>query len=154
MSERARYWLLLEPVWERISIYDGPETFLKQFKSHPLAQRTLFAAHWCQSEVLNGGFHQFFSNSTGVLAPESIVAFEALGMPQTAALVRNAIAWFGPDYPRDRDERNERLDSVEVEDPDDWNPFDTIDHRFFDTVESEGGGFRVNADRYAETNDG
>ena len=145
---------MLEPAWDNISIYDGAATFLKQFNSHPLAQRTLFAAHWCQSEVLNGGFHQFFSNSTGVLAPESITAFEALGMPRTAELVRSAVAWFGSNYPRDREERNEQLDSVEVEDPDDWNPFDAIDQQFFDAVESERGGFRENADRYADKNDG
>jgi len=152
--QRARYWLLLDPVWERISIYDGPEKFLAQFNSHPLAQRTLFAAHWCQSEVLNGGFHQFFSNSTGVLAPESIAAFEALGMPRTAGIVRSAVEWFGPNYPRDRDERNEQLDSVEVDDPDEWNPFEDLDQQFFDTVESEDGGFRNASDKYADKNDG
>ncbi|WP_369973953.1 DUF4375 domain-containing protein [Polaromonas sp. SP1] len=38
-----------------------------------MPSRHLFAVHWCQSEICNGGFMQFFANSTGVLAPE--VAF-------------------------------------------------------------------------------
>ena len=65
------YWSLVEPHWERISIYDGGATFLRQFLTTPVRSRHLFAAHWCMSEVYNGGFHQFFHNSTGVLAPEA-----------------------------------------------------------------------------------
>src|SRR5687767_13179443 len=67
MKPGQHYWSLVEPVWETISIYHTPDIFLTQFNSASLASRTLFAAHWCQSEVRNGGFHQFFGNSTGVL---------------------------------------------------------------------------------------
>ena len=42
------------------------------------------AAHWCQSEVRNGGFHQFFTNHTGDLDnfitgnPDNVKGFEDL----------------------------------------------------------------------------
>jgi len=70
-----RYWRLIKPFSRELSIYDGPEVFLYQFRQLPPEVGHLLAAHRCQSEVRNGGFHQFFSNSTGVLAPEALAAF-------------------------------------------------------------------------------
>ena len=86
------YLEALEPYWDRISIDDGSETFLSQFAEAPRFIRTIFAAHWCQAEVCNGGFHQFFKNSSGVLAPEAVEAFRSLGMPLVAQVVANAMA--------------------------------------------------------------
>jgi hypothetical protein len=145
----AAYWPFVESVWDSISIYDGPEPFLAQFRAADRVPRTLFAAHWCQSEVLNGGLHQFFWNSTGVLAPEAAEAFDALEMPQTAQVVRDAMAWFGPIFPRDRDERMEALDNYETENTDSRGPFEKLDDQFFDLVEEEAGGFENAADRFS-----
>jgi hypothetical protein len=144
------YWALLEPIWEKVSIYDRVEVFESQFNLAPNASRTLFAAHWCQSEVRNGGLHQFFTNSTGVLAPEAIVAYEALGMPKVAAVLRAAVAWFGPIYPRERDAREALLDTYENENPEQWNPFERLDDQFFELIDEENGGFRKAADGYAK----
>jgi hypothetical protein len=66
------YWDLVEPVWDEINIYDGPDVFLETFQKVPLKIGYLYAVHFCQSEVCNGGFGQFFFNSTGVLAPEAV----------------------------------------------------------------------------------
>ena len=66
------YWSLVEPISDKIEIYEGPEEFACAFAGVPRPAGLLFAAHFCQSEVCNGGFDQFFSNSTGVLAPEAI----------------------------------------------------------------------------------
>ncbi len=99
------YWDLVEPVWKKISIYDGPEAFLSQFRSFPAVPGNLFAAHWCQSEVRNGGLHQFFSNSTGVLAPEALSGFQAIGLTEWATILDEAMRFFGPSYPRDRETR-------------------------------------------------
>lgn len=101
------YWKLVEPIWDTVSIYDGGEAFLEQFAVAPQPSQVLFAAHWTQSEVLNGGFGQYFSNSTGVLAPEAVWAFRVLGMPRTAAAVEQAMAFFGSPYPRERGPRED-----------------------------------------------
>lgn len=74
-EDRTSYWRLVEPIWDTVSIYHGPKAFLEQFEAAPEASRTLFAAHWCQSEIDNGGLYQFFCNSTGVLALEAAEAF-------------------------------------------------------------------------------
>jgi hypothetical protein len=106
------YWTAVEPIWKKVSIYDGPEKFLKQFKAVTPAQGHLLAAHWCLSEVFNGGFDQFFFNSTGVLAPESAAGFEFLGLKEPADLVRRAMSWLGTEYPRDRAKRQDLMDSA------------------------------------------
>ena len=147
---RVDYWTLVDPIWEKVSIYDGPDTFLRQFHASPEASRTLFAAHWCQSEINNGGFGQFFSNSTGVLAPEAAQAFRAIGMPQTAAALEQAMALFGAAYPRDRTVREEALEAIfDASDDEEDCPFFDIEDTFFDLLNSENDGFEAAANRYA-----
>lgn len=96
------YWTAVEPIWKKVSIYEGPATFLKQFKAVTRAQAHLLAVHWTMSEVSNGGFGQYFFNDTGVLAPEAADGFEFVGLSNGAAFVRQATAFFGADYPRER----------------------------------------------------
>src|SRR5262245_43021588 len=50
------YWDTVDPVWDKISI-DGVEEFLETYAQAPLHAALLFAAHFCQSEVCNGGLH-------------------------------------------------------------------------------------------------
>jgi hypothetical protein len=138
------WWARVEPVWKEISIYDGPDVFLRQFGAVQPALGHLFAAHWCQGEVSNGGFSQFFSNSTGVLAPEALAGFAAIGMPKAAELVRRAIAVYPTPYPRDR---YHRATVARV----DGELLNQLDVQFYALVDSENGGFAVAADRYSES---
>jgi hypothetical protein len=64
---------------EAINIYDGPEIFLQTFSQVPRAVGLLYTTAFCQVEVCNGGLHQFFGNSTGILAPEAVEGFVAIG---------------------------------------------------------------------------
>jgi hypothetical protein len=142
------YWSAIEPFWEKISIYDGPSVFLNQLSGVKREIGLLFAAHWCQSEVCNGGFHQFFFNSTGVLAPEAVEGFEAIGMPICASLVEEAMSFFGETYPRERERRIQALDRYERQNPEEWDPFRSIDDQFFEELDNENGGFARAADRF------
>lgn len=103
----------------------------------------LFAAHFCQSEICNGGFHQFFGNSTGVLAPEAVEGFREIGQAQVAALIEKGMSLFGGTYPRDRNDRQARLAEVSR------NSLNALDQTFYSLIDSEGGDFTVAADRYA-----
>ena len=147
MKPGELYWSLVDPIWDRVSIYDGPEVFLDQVNKVSEVQKYLFAAHWCQSEVRNGGLHQFFSNDTGVLAPEALEAFHLLGLEQCATALARAMAFFGDVYPRERSERAEALDALELKDPENWNPFDAMDHAFYAAVQDHG--FERAADDFA-----
>jgi hypothetical protein len=147
------YWSLVRPVWEVISIYDGPDIFLQQYGAAPVASRVLFSAHWCQSEICNGGFDQFFSNSTGVVAPEGVQAFRDIGMPQIAAVIEQAMSIFGPIYPRDRAVREDALEAIwDVLGEEQSGPFGDLEKSFFALIETENGGFESAADAYAAAN--
>jgi len=145
------YWDLVEPVWEKVSIYDGPIVFLNQYAECPKPSRVLLAAHWLYSEVCNGGFTQFFDNGTGVLAPEAVQSYRELGMPKTAAVIEKAMAMLGTEYPRDREVRWEALENIGATfSPDSARPFESLDSEFYQVVETESGGFLEAADQYAK----
>jgi hypothetical protein len=146
------YWDLVEPIWDEVSIYDGPEAFLEQFSAHGEAASLLLAAHWCQSEVCNGGFFQFFGNSAGVLAPEAVRAFRKLDMPQTAKVVEEAMFLLGADYPRERIQRGLALASIKVSYGAAGEPFLNFDNEFFDLIARENGGFEAAATAYGVAN--
>jgi len=44
-----------------------------------------------ESEVNNGGFHQYFHNSSGALAPDVVGALKAIGAEATAELAQRAL---------------------------------------------------------------
>jgi hypothetical protein len=59
MEPGERYCNAIEPIWDTIEI-DSPESFQSTFSRVPAELGLLYAAHFCQSEVCNGGFAQFF----------------------------------------------------------------------------------------------
>jgi len=145
----TNYWQLVEPVWDSLVQWDEIPAFQSAFAATEASARTLFGAHWLYSEVCNGGFHQFYWNSTGVLAPEAADAFAAIGMPRTAEIVRRTISWFPTPYPRNRESRIELLDSHAELHPDSPDPFSSFDDEFYGVVESESGGFVRAANEFA-----
>ena len=142
MADGDKYWSVVEPIWEKIEIYEGPDVFLRTFTQAPREARLLFAAHFCQSEVSTGGFHQLFSNSAGVLAPEAVEGFSAIGQTEIADVISHAMAVLGSSYPRDRKTRQAEL-------PLDTDRFKTFDEKFLALIDTENGGFTVAADNYA-----
>jgi hypothetical protein len=107
-KEEKRYWEIVEPLFDIVNI-DSTESFFASIKGIDPLVVDLFAAHFCLSEIHNGGFLQFFWNSTGILAPEAIEGFCDSGMPSLAAVVTEASSLFGSNYPRDRDQRWDAL---------------------------------------------
>jgi hypothetical protein len=110
----------------------------------------LFAAHWCQSEVRNGGLHQFFSNSTGVLAPEALKGFRAIGVSEWADILAEAMQFFGNSYPREQSDRLEALDGRQGRRREEWDPFYRLDERFYEWLHAEPDRWERAADAYAE----
>jgi hypothetical protein len=138
------YWSLVEPVglplnqsWE-----NGPDEFLRMFRAIRREIGHLYAAHWCQSEVCNGGFHQFFSNSTGLLAPEALEAFQAIGAADWAEILAEAMQHFGT--PSGAARRVLALSPARSQR--EWDPFSRLDKRFYEWADNWGD----TADAYAE----
>jgi hypothetical protein len=145
------YWDLVEPFWESIDIYQSPKRFLDTYRSAPEIPRLLFAAHFCESEVSNGGLHQFFSNPTGILAPEAVQAFRRIGFADAAGILERAMGFFGTPYPRDQELRLERLRTRQGETRKEWDPFHELDDEFDRTLGPEHEAFFAALDQLAKS---
>jgi len=127
------YWNQIETAYNKVSIYDGPEIFLRDFKGLRPFIGDLLAAHWILSEFLNGGLLQFFLNPTGVLAPEAVLAFRRMGLFKISDVIQQAMGYFGKQYPRSRDERVSIIARNTGFEPDETielfktNPFEELD---------------------------
>lgn len=86
------------------------------------------------NDIHNGGLHQFFGNHTGTFAPEMAQWFDEAGLPEAARILRQAMAVFGPEFPRSPGKRQEILDAFPGAYDDDravWDPFDKMDGPFY-----------------------
>jgi len=70
---------------------------------------------WLDAEVSNGGFSQFYFNSSGELAPYAVRAASAVGAPELAGIIQKANAMFGEKGPDpDRNKRMDQLSKVDL----------------------------------------
>ena len=60
-------------------------------------EKVVFCLDKLEQEVNNGGFQQYFSNSSGDHAAETPAALRTLGAPQVASIVEKALKLF-PDH--------------------------------------------------------
>lgn len=142
----------LAKVWDAIDFCGSEHDFLEQFASADVVDRNLFAAHWCQAEVLNGGFSQYFRNSTGMMAPEALHAFQEIGLRAWENSLQSAMAFFGPAYPRDRIKRLAALPPANATSIP--SPFATMDAEFNSPCQSDPDFWRKAADAYVQKSDG
>ena len=94
------------------------------------AERIFYITQTLEMEVNNGGFSQFFYNSSGNFSNELVDACTAIGANATAAICLKAISAFGRDIPVDRDKREEMLDELESDAIDEI--LEECDSAFFD----------------------
>jgi len=99
-------------------------------------ERQLCAAHGLEGEVMNGGFDQYFFNSTGNEAEIALAGLKAMGATAAAALLERAMAVF-PDGqpPSDRQRRLEAMTKMESRSKPVW---DQCDREFYDCKEDIG----------------
>lgn len=83
------------------------------FVALPRPQHDLAVLHIFMQEVLNGGTHQFFSNSSGGLAPEVYAVLLRADLPEHAAALQQEMDMLGRPYPRDRMLRNNVMDGFD-----------------------------------------
>ena len=106
---KTNYWDQIEQAFEDVDIYETYDVFKQGAAKYPEWKIDILAVHWTMSEVVNGGLEQYFSNSTGILAPEAVLGFQRIGKPQLAAALQKAMALLGEPFPRERKEREARL---------------------------------------------
>ena len=79
-------------------------------------QRQLVALGELRTEVNNGGFHQYFFNSAGNTARESIAAAKDVALTPLVDLLEQALALLGGRYTQERSERQDLLEELDNED--------------------------------------
>jgi hypothetical protein len=94
------------------------------------AERVAYCIDALEREVNNGGFDQFFWNSSGDTAHETHAALLEIGAAAAAELVQEAIAVFpGGKVPTDRAQREKVLESLPESAREKWHE---LDGRFYD----------------------
>lgn len=92
-------------------------------------QKNFYFNQNLEREVNNGGFNQFYFNSSGNFAHETVASLRAIGANKTAMIVENANDQF-PDgkVPKDRTTRQEILVQIENKANVIW---EDLDQKFF-----------------------
>jgi len=103
------YWGILEPYAEEVEIYGSVTDYLNQLSLLPGEVQNLFVLHVFIGEELNGGLIQFFWNSSGIVAPETLAALAALGQVKAKELLHVGMSFLGTTYPRERHIRIDML---------------------------------------------
>ena len=77
------------------------------------AQKVFLIVENLEREVNNGGFNQFFFNSAGEFAHETVTALRAIGAFKTANVVLKAISvWPYQQVPKDRSKRRMMMEEM------------------------------------------
>lgn len=117
MSERESYLIALSDKVVPL-IWESPPVEMTE------PERVFVCVWQLEAEVNNGGFAQYYTNSSGDLAADAPAALEAIGATHTAGIVRAANALFRGGPPRDPEAREDAFDSVADD------AFEELDDRF------------------------
>jgi hypothetical protein len=110
LGEIARLRYLNQALMARTRNWDTSDSgFVAQLAAMPKEQRWLLVMHIFNAEFENGGVHQFFLNSSGVVAPEVYEAFLELGLERQAAIFKRGLDMLGAKYQRDTVKRRARF---------------------------------------------
>jgi hypothetical protein len=96
-------------------------------------ERTVLLVKNLQYEISNGGFHQFFFNSTGNCAMQTLDALRRVAMPEWLAIYEKALAVFPSPPSEDRVVRNEQMAAI----PDEGHAWEDHIDAFYCTDEDE-----------------
>ena len=85
------------------------------------SQRVFYLNQCLEREINNGGFNQYFFNSSGNFALETVESLKAIGAHKTADILFHAISCF-PDgqVPKDQEHRQKIIEVIEETANDKW----------------------------------
>lgn len=78
-----------------------------QIDGLPKPMKQIFVVSLFNDEMLNGGVHQFFFNSSGQYAPDVVDALREIGLSKHADVVQRGIDMFGKPYQTDTPQRRQ-----------------------------------------------
>jgi len=91
-----------------------------------LSQRIFLLVENLEREINNGGFNQFYFNSSGDFSKETVNALLEIGAKKTADIVKKANSEFkNRSVPKDRTERQNELQLIQEKAEENWNKYDS-----------------------------
>jgi len=99
------------------------------------SQRTVLFVENLEREINNGGFNQFFFNSSGNFTHETIAALKTIKAFKTAAIVSKSISiWPNQNVPKDRVKRQDILQQVEEQANPVWDECSEEFYKYHDNL--------------------
>lgn len=105
----------------------------KGLASFTRSERFVYAIEGMVREVNNGGWNQFFFNSSGALAFDLAPALEAVGSTKNLSIAERAVRIFGKPASLGEDDRAKRLAKVTRDG--DNNPWEKLEGEFYQNPE-------------------
>lgn len=119
-----------EILWKKTKLYDD-------FENLNEAEKTFLYVEIFEAEVNNGGFDQYFFNSSGDYANETLESLKKIGALKTAKLVEEAFSYFPENpIPKDNEKRRKILENIDTKTCEKWNELEDV---FYQNEENIGG---------------
>lgn len=112
---------------ELIALSENPAArfWIVDFSKLTSAEQVFVCVWELEAEVNNGGFEQYFHNSSGDNAQKVVGALQSIGANLTAKIVKQAIDMFGPSGPSAvQAERQAKIEKLSEEQKEVWNKLD------------------------------
>ncbi|MDN5211489.1 DMP19 family protein [Fulvivirgaceae bacterium BMA12] len=109
--------------------------YCEDIKKLNKSQQTFIIIENLEREINNGGFNQFYFNSSGDFSQETVDALIEIGANKTADIVKKANSQF-PDneVPKDRDKRQDILEQIEDKADEIWETCDNDFYKYEDNI--------------------
>ncbi|WP_282162143.1 DMP19 family protein [Ulvibacterium marinum] len=99
------------------------------------SQITFLIIENLEREINNGGFNQFYWNSSGDYANETAEALEKIGAKKTAGIVKKANSEFNNGIvPQDKDKRYAALEKIEEKARENWKNCNAQFYKYEDNI--------------------
>lgn len=99
------------------------------------SQKTVLFVENLEREINNGGFNQFFFNSSGNFTHETIIALKTIKAFKTSDIVAKAISvWPNQNVPKNRAKRQYILEEIEGQANPVWNECDEEFYKYPDNI--------------------
>ena len=92
-------------------------------------QKNFYFNQNLEREINNGGFNQYFSNSSGDFAHETVMSLKLINADKTADILQRAVNQFpNKNVPKGREERQKALEKIQEKANEIWGE---LDQKFF-----------------------
>jgi hypothetical protein len=131
LDDQQVVWSAISLAWDVAVIHEGRARLTQSLEQATCLQRAIYGAWWTETEVGNGGFHQYFWNSTGVVSALAQEGFGAMGAARMRECLAKAVMRLGSIDVFDRAARQQALAEIR---PD---AFGELDERFSSATATE-----------------